>query len=44
MELVHTDVRGKINAKSLGGAEYFLTFTDDKTRYTCMVVSIEEER
>ena len=24
---------GKMQEKSLGGAEYFLTFTDDKTRY-----------
>ncbi len=31
--LVHSDVCGKINTKSCGGAEYFLTFTDDKTRY-----------
>ena len=31
--LVHSDVCGKINAKSIGGAEYFLTFIDDRTRY-----------
>ena len=31
--LVHSDVCGKMNEKSLGGAEYFLTFIDDKTRY-----------
>ena len=30
---MHSDVCGKINTKSYGGAEYFLTFTDDKTRY-----------
>ena len=30
---MHSDVCGKINTKSCGGAEYFLTFTDDKTRY-----------
>ena len=34
LDLVHTDVCGKLNAKSLGGAEYFLTFIDDKTRFT----------
>ena len=34
LELVHTDVCGKINAKSFSGAEYFLTFTDDQTRYS----------
>ena len=31
--LVHSDICGKLNSKSLGGAEYFLTFVDDKTRY-----------
>ena len=34
LELVHSDVCGKIGHKSLGGAEYFLTFLDDKTQYT----------
>ena len=33
LNLVHTDVCGKLNTKSLGGAEYVLTFTDDATRY-----------
>jgi transposase InsO family protein len=33
LELVHSDVCGKINVPSLGGAEYFLTFIDDKSRY-----------
>ena len=31
--LVHNDLCGKINTQSLGGAEYFLAFIDDKTRY-----------
>ena len=31
--LVHSDVCGKMSAKSLAGAEYFLTFIDDHTRY-----------
>ena len=31
--LVHSDVCGKMSSESLGGAEYFLTFIDDKTRY-----------
>ena len=31
--LVHSDVCGKMSAVSLGGAEYFLTFIDDNTRY-----------
>ena len=33
LELVHSDVCGKMNVPSLGGAEYFLTFIDDNTRY-----------
>ena len=33
LELVHSDVYGKISEKTTGGAEYFLTFTDDKTCY-----------
>ena len=35
LELVHTDVCGKLSVKSLSGAEYFVTFIDDKTRYVC---------
>lgn len=31
--LVHSDLCGKITPKSGGGAEYFMTLTDDKTRY-----------
>ena len=38
LDLVHSDVCGKINCKSLSGAEYFLTFVDDKTRYTWVYV------
>ena len=34
LELVHTDLCGKIGVKSIGGAEYFISFTDDKTRYS----------
>lgn len=29
LELVHTDVCGPMNVKSVGGARYFLTFVDD---------------
>ena len=32
--LVHSDVCGKVNVQSLSGADYFLTFIDDKTHYT----------
>ena len=31
--LVHSDLCGKITTKSAGGAEYFMTLTDVKTRY-----------
>lgn len=31
--LVHSDLCGKMNVTSHSGAEYFLTFIDDKTRY-----------
>ena len=33
LELVHSDVCGKIGTKSLGGGEYFVTFLDDHTRH-----------
>ena len=36
--LVHSDVCGKMNTESLSGAEHFLTFIDDKTRYTWVYV------
>ena len=31
LELVYSDICGKLSSKSLGGAEYFITFIDDKT-------------
>ncbi len=33
LDLVHSDVCGKLNVKSVGGAEYFLTYIDDFSRY-----------
>ena len=33
LELVHSDVCGKLESKSLSGTEYFVTFINDKTRY-----------
>ena len=33
LELVHSDMCGKMGQKSIGEAEYFLTFLDDKTHY-----------
>ena len=38
LELVHSDVCGKIGTPSLSGAEYFLTFTDDYTHYSWVYV------
>ena len=32
-EIVHSDVCGRFDPKSLSGAEYFVTFMDDKSRY-----------
>ena len=36
--LVHSDVCGKMNTQSLGGALYFFTFVDDKSHYTWVYV------
>ena len=36
--LVHSDVCGKMNAKSLSGGEYVLTFIDDKSRYVWVYI------
>ena len=32
-ELVHTDVYGPMTIQAKGGYEYFITFTDDYSRY-----------
>jgi hypothetical protein len=34
LELIHTDVCGPMQTKSLGSSSYFLTFIDDRSRYT----------
>jgi transposase InsO family protein len=34
LEIIHSDVCGPMNNTSLGGAKYFLTFIDDKSRKT----------
>ena len=36
--LIHSDVCGKVDPSSLGGAQYFLTFIDDCSRYTWVYV------
>lgn len=33
LKLVHMDVCGPINVKARGGFKYFVTFTDDYSRY-----------
>ena len=33
LELVHTDMCGPIYIRARGGYEYFITFTDDHSRY-----------
>lgn len=38
LDLIHSDVCGKINEKSLSRAEYFVTFIDNKTRYVWVYV------
>ena len=34
LELIHTDVCGPMQTRSLGGALYFLILVDDKSKYT----------
>ena len=38
LEIVHSDVCGRLEAKSLSGAEYFVTFIDDKSRYVWIYI------
>ena len=33
LQLVHTDICGPMQTQSLGGSRYFITFTDDYSRY-----------
>ena len=33
LEIIHTDVCGLMNVEARGGYHYFLTFTDDLSRY-----------
>ena len=34
LELIHTDVCGPMQTRSLSGARYFLIFVDDRSRFT----------
>ena len=36
--MIHSDVCGKLDTRSLSGAEYFLTFIDDKSRFAWVYV------
>ena len=38
LEIVHSDVCGRLEAKSLSGAEYFVTFIGDKSRYVWIYI------
>lgn len=38
LELIHTDICGPMRVASLGGAKYFITFIDDATRYTEVIM------
>ena len=38
LELVHFDVCGKISETSIGGTQYFLTLTDDKSIYSWVYI------
>ena len=37
-KIVYSDVCGRLEAKSLSGAEYFVTFIDDKSRYAWIYI------
>jgi len=43
LQLVHSDLCGEFPIKSLGGGKYFITFTDDCTRY-CRVYILENKK
>lgn len=38
LDLVHTDICGPMRTATLGGRKYFLTFTDDYSRYTVVYI------
>ena len=37
LELIHTDVCGPMSSTARGGFQYFITFTDDISRYDCLL-------
>lgn len=38
LELVHSDICGSMNTVSLGGTKYFVSFIDDHSRYTEVIM------
>ena len=42
LELVHSDVKGPIETRSLGGSRYFITFIDDFSRWTTVYTMKEK--
>ena len=42
LELVHTDLCGPFNAKARGGFEYYISFTDDYSRYGYVYLMIHK--
>ena len=42
--LVHSDLCGKMSAESQSGAEYFLTFIDDRTRYVWVYILKQKDQ
>jgi len=38
LDLIHSDVRGKVGTQSLGGGEYFVTFVDDYTPFVWVYI------
>ena len=36
LEIIHTDVCGPMSVEARGEYRYFLTFTDDLSRYVCI--------
>ena len=41
LELVHLDVCGPMSIQARGGYEYFITFTDDYSRFGCVPNEME---
>ncbi len=44
LEIVHSDICGRLEAKSLSGAEYFVTFIDDKSIYIWIYILKKQKR